>query len=264
MVRCAECGKDEYMPYKCKFCGMPFCSEHRLPEKHSCQGLEEYKKRMREEGTVKYRPEPPREVKRPVRGLLKRLSRGRIFKGSYSLLIIAVIVISFVLQAIIPGYTQLLALSADNVVSHPWALVTYMFVHGGFTHLLFNMIFMAFFAPTLENMIGSRRFLEIFFLAGILAGAVQVLVFGGAVVGASGGLYGVFAALALLAPQIRVFVFFIPIRITHALLLFAAMDIFGMMGGGGGIAHLAHLTGAVVGLYYGYTLKGGKAKGAYS
>lgn len=260
MARCAECGREEYLPYQCKFCGMSFCVEHRIPESHSCQGLIAYKEEMRNRGSIMYRPESqPEPVRRHKMSLFGGLGSGYL-GGNYSLFIIAIAVVSFILQSIIPGYTSFLALSAEGVMRQPWSLVTYMFVHGSFSHLLFNMLFMAFFAPTLERMIGSRKFLEIFFLSGLLAGAVQVLIFGGAVVGASGGLFGVFAALAILAPQITVFVYFIPMRIMHALLIFAAIDILGMAGPGTGIAHLAHLTGVLVGLYYGSSLKGSRRR----
>jgi membrane associated rhomboid family serine protease len=74
--------------------------------------------------------------------------------------------------------------------------------------------------------------------------------------GASGALYGVLGCLAIMAPEIRVLLFFvIPLSIKYAVILFALID-FMMMGSGDSIAHMAHLSGLVVGLIFGYMLKG--------
>jgi membrane associated rhomboid family serine protease len=73
-------------------------------------------------------------------------------------------------------------------------------------------------------------------------------------IGASGAIYGVFAALTMLEPDIRVYVYFIPMKLKHALVLFALFD-FLMAGSSDMIAHTAHLSGLFVGLYMGLRIK---------
>jgi membrane associated rhomboid family serine protease len=73
-------------------------------------------------------------------------------------------------------------------------------------------------------------------------------------VGASGAIYGVFAALTILEPDIRVYVYFVPMKLKHALVLFAIFD-FLMINSSDMIAHTAHLSGLFVGLYMGFRIK---------
>jgi membrane associated rhomboid family serine protease len=107
----------------------------------------------------------------------------------------------------------------------------------------------------LERRVGDRRFVAIYLLSGIVAALAQIFFFPGVLVGASGALYGVLGCLALIAPEIRVLIFFfIPLSIRWAVVLFALID-FLMMGSADSIAHLAHISGLFVGLAFGYLLK---------
>jgi len=108
--------------------------------------------------------------------------------------------------------------------------------------------------PRLESLVGSKTFLGIYLGSGVIAGIGHVLTSSSPVVGASGALYGIFGCLAIIAPYIVVFVYFIPMKITHTVILFAIMD-FLLMGSGDMIAHAAHLSGLLVGLVYGMRLK---------
>jgi membrane associated rhomboid family serine protease len=99
----------------------------------------------------------------------------------------------------------------------------------------------------------------VFFLSGVFAafGYVVWSFFTGSSipgVGASGALYGIFACLAVLAPRLQVYFYFVPIRITYALILFALFDIL-LIGSEDMIAHAAHLSGLAVGLGLGFKLK---------
>lgn len=143
----------------------------------------------------------------------------------------------------------------DPVRPLPWMFVTSIFLHGGFYHLFFNMLMLFMFGVTLERMIGSGRFLFLFIAAGI-AGNIGYVLFCMATgtdawaVGASGAIYGVFACLAILAPDITVYLFFfIPLRIAYALILYAVIDI-AFLNSNDSIAHAAHLAGLAVGLLY--------------
>ncbi len=137
-----------------------------------------------------------------------------------------------------------------------WTPVTYMFVHGGFMHLLFNMIFLIFAASSVESRMGSREFLIFYLTTGALAGLFSVFAYRNLgynipIVGASGALYGSLLAFATYFPRVRLLVFYIlPMRAPYALLVFAGLDIFMHMRGRVGIAHLTHLSGLAFGYLY--------------
>jgi len=254
--RCHVCGKYELMPFTCRFCGGRFCTEHRLPENHYCLGLAEYKQQLRSEGKLYenvqgYAGEAVQKSVGSAVGWIK-------FASNNSALALLVIIGVVFLLEIIPFVGSIvfnmLVLNPSTVLVRPWTLVTYIFLHGGLTHLFFNGLFLFFFGPELERRIGTQRFLFVFFTSGILAAMGHLLTSNTPIVGASGALYGVFAALAILAPHIRIYLFFIPMQITYALVLFAIFD-FLMIGSNDTIAHIAHLSGLVVGLAMGYHLK---------
>ena len=177
---------------------------------------------------------------------------------SYSMAILAACVFVSLLKLIAPSFVDgYLALNPDYVMQMPWTLVTHMFVHAAnFDHLFWNMLFLFFFGVELERRVGGTRFLEIYMLSGLAAALGQMLVSPtGTLMGASGALYGVLGCLAIIAPEIRILLFFIiPLRIQYAVVLFAFMD-FLMMGTGDSIAHAAHLTGLLVGLAFGYMMR---------
>jgi membrane associated rhomboid family serine protease len=143
-----------------------------------------------------------------------------------------------------------------------WQLVTYMFVHAGPTHLLFNMLALWMFGTELERMWGTKYFTKFYFVSGIGAGLFQVLLgilpFGFAanfylipVVGASGAIYGVLAAYALYFPSRPIVMFLLfPVPARYAVMIMGGLSLFFAMSGGGGIAHTAHLGGLVVGYLY--------------
>ncbi len=141
----------------------------------------------------------------------------------------------------------------------PWRYITCQFLHGGLFHLFFNMIGLYFLGMLLESGWGARRFLVFYLVCGVVAGVAHVLMAFAMdkgievpLLGASGGVYGVVIACAILFPHIRliVFLFPMPIRTAAALFLgiavfFTLQDFFNPAATGGGIAHVAHLGGAV-------------------
>ena len=143
-----------------------------------------------------------------------------------------------------------------------WQFVTSMFFHDPFSfgHLFWNMFMLYMFGMTLEKTIGTNRFLILFILSGIVGniGYVLYCMATGSTtpaIGASGALYGVLACLAILVPDLRVYLFFaIPMKIIHVLLLYAAIDIV-FMNSNDSTAHAAHLAGLMVGLAFGFYLK---------
>jgi membrane associated rhomboid family serine protease len=173
-----------------------------------------------------------------------------------SAIILGLCILVYLLSLVAPGFVYaFLALNPRLLEERPWTLLTHMFVHASFDHLFWNMLFLFFFGMELERRVGDRRFVAIYLLSGIVAALAQIFFFPGVLVGASGALYGVLGCLALIAPEIRVLIFFfIPLSIRWAVVLFALID-FLMMGSADSIAHLAHISGLFVGLAFGYLLK---------
>ncbi|MBU4076385.1 MAG: rhomboid family intramembrane serine protease [Euryarchaeota archaeon] len=268
---CDHCGFRDPMPFVCKFCGGSFCYNHRLPESHNCPGLVKLKERVRESGKYSL-PDHSMTLKKERPSHLRPVSKAlSVMKASYSLTILAIVLVSFFLEFII-GYKYFLyfALFPSDFLYQPLKfalnLVTHMFLHSGGFHLLFNMLFLYFFGPELERRIGGKRFLTVFFLSGFAGGAGYLLWsflsnhFNPAV-GASGAILGVFACLAILAPEIRIYLLFIPVpmKLTQALVFFTLLDIIFIVGGDP-IALSAHLGGAAAGLLMGLWMK---KKGQY-
>ena len=176
---------------------------------------------------------------------------------TYSGMILVLCVILFFVRVLAPAFTfDYLALNPATVASRPWTLITHMFIHADMGHLFFNMLFLFFFGMELENRVGESKFLQIFIISGIVGAVGQMAVLpAGSMVGASGALFGVMGCLAVIAPEIKVLLFFvIPLSIRAAVVLFAVID-FTMMGSGDSIAHMAHITGLLAGLAYGGMLK---------
>jgi membrane associated rhomboid family serine protease len=146
-----------------------------------------------------------------------------------------------------------LALYPPIILSQPWGVFTYMFVHGGFMHILFNMIGLFFFGPRLEMQLGSRPFLHLYLLSG-LGGAVLSFVFAwqAAVVGASGAVFGVLLGFAYFWPRERIYIWgILPVEARWLVGVLAAMALYsGFSGAGAGVAHFAHLGGFVGGYLY--------------
>ncbi len=139
----------------------------------------------------------------------------------------------------------------------PWQLITYMFMHGGLMHLLFNMLALWMFGMELENAWGSKKFLTYYMICGIGAGLSTLLIgpmFGpsGPTVGASGAIYGVLIAFGVLFPDRPIFIWFLlPIKARYFVVLYIALELYaGITGTSDGIAHFAHLGGAAVGYAY--------------
>lgn len=278
MPACDECGKRTTMPYECKLCGYQFCSEHRLPENHSCEGLDEYKQGLREEGRM-FREKEPLQTG-PEGGIGSRVRAALPFslRGNVALALLAAIVLVYILQILtfalsrgvhdylfvlgpgagFPRGTMSAALSA--VASKPWTVVTSMFAHDPVNpmHIFINGLVLFFFGPTLEKLIGSRSFAELYFVAGISAGLGFVLVTGASVLGASGAIFGVMGALTMLRPNMRVYVnFLIPMPLWVLTIFYALISIAMIPASGStGVADLAHLIGLFVGLAWGYRSKG--------
>jgi membrane associated rhomboid family serine protease len=138
-----------------------------------------------------------------------------------------------------------------------WQLVTYMFLHGGFLHIFFNLLALWFFGVELENVWGTKRFLSYYFLCGIGAGLSNLFLtplftIPAPTIGASGAIYGILLAFGMLFPEAPVFIYFLfPIKAKYFVAIFIGIElIYGVSGTENGVAHFAHLGGALVGFIY--------------
>lgn len=259
---CSICGKKEMLPYKCKFCGFMYCSEHRLPERHDCPGLDKLRTQVRDSGRIVYQPVPQTVRKRrvgiPGLGRRERSPFAVPISRNYSLYLILINVFMYFLQRILwPWFTNIFILVPSEILLRPWTAFTYMFLHSpfGVGHLFFNMLVLFFFGPLLERKIGSVKFLATYFGAGLFSALGHMLISpDNPVLGASGAIYGIFACLALLDPDIRVYVYFFPMKIIQALVLFSFIDLL-LIGSNDMVAHGAHLFGLLFGLYMGVRIK---------
>jgi len=132
----------------------------------------------------------------------------------------------------------------------PIQIVTHMFMHGNESHLLFNMLSLYFLGPYTEEALGPKRFLILYLTSGFVASIAQMLLTQGAIVGASGAIYGVLAAFATMFPNLRLMLLFppIPIKAKYMALGLIAFGLYsGMSGSNDNIGHFAHIGGAVCG-----------------
>ncbi len=137
---------------------------------------------------------------------------------------------------------------------HVWQIVTYMFLHGGIGHIFFNMLALWMFGSMLEREWGSREFAKYYLLTGLGGGLCYALFNIGSpipTVGASGAVYGLLAAYAILFPDNIIYIWFvIPLRAKWFALIFGAIEFLSSFRPDSGVAHLAHLGGMVIGYVY--------------
>lgn len=173
--------------------------------------------------------------------------------------IIVATVVVFLLQNTIPGLDQMLALYSTGLVWRPWTFVSYMFLHApGFSHIFWNMLGLYFFGPVLEARLGGPRFLQLYFVSGIMGGLCWLLFsalpMGGfsVLIGASGGVYGVQLAFAYFWPRQPIYIWgIIPIEARWLVLIMTVISLWSGFGSsGGGVAHFAHLGGFLGGFLF--------------
>jgi len=176
-------------------------------------------------------------------------------------------VAAFVIDWLVPGafLQQTLGLYPRGVFRdlHVWQPVTYMFLHAGIAHILFNMLALWMFGVELERMWGTRFFTKFYFVCGIGAAATTLLLslmpggLGGALwntvtIGASGAIYGVLLAYGMYFPNRPIYMYLVfPIPAKYFVLIMGGISLLlSIGGGGGGVAHTTHLGGLVVGYVY--------------
>ena len=177
-------------------------------------------------------------------------------------LLIINVVLYFIARLIFPALGNYLALYYPALPEfQPYQIVTHMFMHGGTTHLFFNMFALFMFGPPLESLWGAKRFLFYYFFTGFGALALYLFVnyleikytggSPGAVWGASGAIFGLLIGFGLNFPNQELRLIFppIPMKAKYFVAFYAALELFlGLGNFNTGIAHFAHLGGALFGL----------------
>lgn len=173
----------------------------------------------------------------------------------------------------------------DSQLFKPWQIITYMFMHSpvDFFHILFNMIALFVFGPTLEHTMGSKRFFNFYFITGIGALLLNMMVqaieihniagtftindwssiagspayikldeiYNSPILGASGAIFGLLVAFAMLYPNVELLIMFIPIPVKakYVVIGYIVVELFSGVGqfSGDSVAHFAHLGGALFG-----------------
>lgn len=147
--------------------------------------------------------------------------------------------------------------AVERFAFYPWQIITYMFLHGGFAHIFFNMFALWMFGMELENLWGSKKFLIYYTICGVGAAAANLFISPlfstpGPTIGASGAIYGVLVAFGFIFPNRNIYIYFlIPVKAKYLVILYMALEVIYLASSSqSGIAHAAHLGGAVVGFIY--------------
>jgi membrane associated rhomboid family serine protease len=137
----------------------------------------------------------------------------------------------------------------------PYQIITHMFAHGSFMHILFNMFGLVMFGRVLETVLGSKKFFTLYFLSGLGSAGLQFFIYyifevQANMVGASGAVFGILAAFTVMFPNVELMIIFFPVPIKAKYLVPGILGLgvlLSLFGRGGNIAHFAHLGGAIVG-----------------
>ena len=154
-------------------------------------------------------------------------------------------VVMYALTLVVPGLGDALMFVPALILSRPWSIVTYMFLHGSVGHIFFNMLALYFFGPRLEARIGSRRFLWLYLVSGVVGGLLSFTSPMTGVIGASGAVYGVMFGYAHYWPRDVVHIWgVLPVEVRWMVVGLTAISLVSGFGAAGdGIAHFAHLGG---------------------
>ena len=178
------------------------------------------------------------------------------FRSNLTLKLVLVCMATFFFQLLLP-IEGFLAFTPSLALYMPWTFITSIFLHADFFHLFFNMFALFTFGSYLENVIGRKKFLTLFFVSGFLGNLAYFILdpFSSVpAVGASGAIYGIIGCLALLRPSLIVYINWVPVPLIIAAIIWLFISFVGMFLPSH-IAHEAHLAGLLFGLFYGRKLK---------
>ena len=183
--------------------------------------------------------------------LLRKKFRYRYFNAT--LILILINVVMFILSLMMPKLKYLLSMNPVLVIRYKWVwqFVTCMFMHANIQHIFFNMRGLLMFGIQVEKSLGSKEFLLLYFVCGTLANVFSFVVYmlsgqyNVFLLGASGALYSVLFAFAVIFPTVRVFIFgILPVPGPVLILLYTVIELGSQLFGlSGGVAHMTHLFG---------------------
>ncbi len=198
---------------------------------------------------------------------------------SVTIILVLLNVVLFIIFAILlwkmPGFLEYIAIKPSNILQgkYLWTIISSMFMHGGFFHIFANMVSLLFVGSFAERILGRKRYLSFYLIAGVTAALLFVLAslllsqeLNTYAVGASGAIFGLIGLLMILTPNQPVYLMFIPIPIKMKYAAPGMLVILWLISIAGNvpIGNTAHLGGFLAGLVYGFYLKGKyKKKTAY-
>lgn len=191
----------------------------------------------------------------------------RPFRYSYynaTLYIIGINVLVFLLTYFRPYLTSILGISPGGFfIAHRfWQPVSYMFSHGGITHILFNMLTLLFFGTPTEKAIGTKEFLLMYFLCGILIGLISVtalfflarynvIFYYYNLIGASGAIYTLLLVYSVIFPRAKIFIWgILPVPAPLLIVIYFVIELVSQFSSVSSTAHYAHLLGLLLGWLY--------------
>ena len=187
--------------------------------------------------------------------LIRRPFRYSFFNATLILLVINLLV--HCITMIFPVVRIYLGLSMAGMHHHfYWQPLTYMFVHGNWMHLIFNMIALLCFGMQIERRIGSKEFLLFYFVCGILDGVISIIVYAlmGAstlLIGASGAIYALLLAFAVIFPRSIISIWgIIPVPAPILVAIYAIIEFGSQFVGRDNVAHFTHLSGLLLAWLY--------------
>ena len=280
MAKCDACGKYENLPYQCRRCGGTFCAEHRLPENHDCPGLDEWDdpSGVFDSGFDDSTDDQGGRTRSALDRITGTGGPLGYFRGNVAYLFLGLMWVTFALEYAVlflvgeEAFASVFLLRSTHL-AYVWTWVTSVFAHSpaSFLHIVGNSIVLYFFGPLVERYVGSKKFAALFVVSGALAGLGHVgsslLLSPGvptAVLGASGAVFAVLGVLTVLNPDMKIYLYFlIPVPLWLFTIGFALLSVVWFIEpataqavGQGNVAHFAHLVGLVIGLAYGYRVKG--------
>ncbi len=178
------------------------------------------------------------------------------YKPFATLILIPIMIAIFILEIFIPSIITYFSFTPNYALEEPWTFVTSIFLHFDMRHIFFNMLALFMFGIVLESKIGHGKFLLIFFLSGIIGNVGYMMTTSDPnipAIGASGAVYGIMGAAAIVMPFALVFVS-IPIPMIAAAFLWGISEFSGLFVPSN-IAHGAHLAGLFIGVIYGLYLR---------
>jgi len=185
-------------------------------------------------------------------------------RDSITLKMIALLWIIWFIQLFVNGEEYVFGFVPSKALHEPWMFVTSMFLHDDTSveHVFFNTFALLIFGPYLERLLTRKQYLMLFFAAGIAGNIAYFFINRDPnipAIGASGAIYGMIGTLAILRPTLMIYLYYVPIPLLFAALIFLIKEFIGIFVPSP-IASQAHLAGLLLGMVYGYYLK---KKGSY-